>query len=393
MNSLILQLGRETELCRAELRNIAALHGLQFVSAWEDLAEVRSTTDSPIAEAFFTDLGGAIRAVEPSATLEDALGGKIAAGEILLPSGPWALSALSPDLGHEREEVRQAIRALVESTPDLHGRELRPAPGEQEVVPAKIAEDRVLDRGGELCLWRDSSGRIQVGQTRWVFEVEGFAERDFGKPHRPQKRGLLPPKLARQMINLARTSKTWDLHDPFCGSGVVLLEGLSLGLSVGGSDNRDEAIDQTRKNLRWYESVRPGVKGQMRRLERIDARQLSKKIEPLSIGAVVGEGDLGPPIRGKLSRKAAIEFRPRLEELYTTCFAEIRIVLVPGGRVCVAVPFWQPNEGDPIFLNLERRLALAGYQPVFPERGFDPLLYRRKDQRVGRAVYLLESPE
>jgi tRNA (guanine10-N2)-dimethyltransferase len=204
----------------------------------------------------------------------------------------------------------------------------------------------------------------------------------------------MPPKLARQMINLARTGESGSILDPFCGSGVTLLEGLSLGLKVAGSDNRDEAISQTRKNLAWFlESSNGGLQEEnILFVERMDVRQLSAKLAPLSFDSIVAEGDLGPPIRGRLSRKAAVGFLPRLEQLYTAAFAEIRTVLKPGGRVSLAVPFWQPNQGDPIFLNLERKLRLIGYRPAILERGFEPITYRRKDQSVGRAIYVLESP-
>jgi tRNA G10 N-methylase Trm11 len=195
------------------------------------------------------------------------------------------------------------------------------------------------------------------------------------------------------MINLARTPGAVHLLDPFCGSGVILLEALLLGFEAAGSDNRDEAIAQSIENLDWLLKAHPGQFAEkVIPPRRLDVRQLSSYLDPLSFDMVVGEGDLGPPIRGHLPRKTAFDYVKKLEPLYVTAFAEIRTILAPGRRVCLAVPFWQPTEGDPAFLNLARRLALAGYQPAIPERGFEPILYRRKDQRVGRALYVLESP-
>jgi tRNA G10 N-methylase Trm11 len=396
MEKWVVQLGREHELCECELRQVASLHGAQVRSVGESLAEVTLGGEDcvPSVEPMMEALGGAIRAIAPMAEWTDGFEARFRDQRMFLPHGPWGVSALSPQLGSEREKVRQLVRGIVSEDSEAHGRELRAAPGSWEIVPTKVFEKGLAREGAEICLWRDGEGTVQLGTTRWVFSPEGFAFRDVKKPYRPQRRGLMPPKLARQMINMVRTGESGSILDPFCGSGVTLLEGLSLGLQVAGSDNRGEAISQTRKNLDWFlESNNGGSPESVLFLERMDVRQISTKLAPLSIDAVVAEGDLGPPIRGRLSRKAAVEFRPRLEQLYTAAFAEIRTVLKPGGRVSLAVPFWQPNEGDPIFLNLERKLRLIGYRPAILERGFEPITYRRKDQRVGRAIYVLESPE
>ncbi|NUN98578.1 MAG: hypothetical protein HUU16_20670 [Candidatus Omnitrophica bacterium] len=422
MPASILQLGRESELCLAELIQAAKLQGLLVSSEGEGLARLEGLGDqgaeSGIA-GFCERLGGTIRAVRPLA--EQPLLDQIPVSEqpapglptameqpppglppvggrsrIPLPRGPWALSALSEGLAEERERLRAWIRQGIESDPEAHGREERAAPGEVEVVPAKVFHLIRERHGLELCLWKDRAGEVRIGQTAWIYSPDDFAERDVGKPHRPRRRGLLPPKLARQMVNLAAHPGATRLLDPFCGAGAVLIEGMLLGYQVAGSDLREEALDQSRENLDWF--LKRHSRDPARELpgylflKRFDVRKLSRQIDPLSFDMVVGEGDLGPPIRGALPRKAAVEHAKALEGLYVTAFAEIRIILKPGGRVCLAVPFWHPSAGEAIHLNLERRLALAGYVPVFKERGYRPILYRRKDQRVGRAIYVLESP-
>lgn len=389
MTTWLFQLGRETELCRLELANLAQVHGYGAIESWNGFTELVAEDETTFLLGFVPELGGTLRVIREVGSWSEGA----PRDEWLAPQGAWCVSALEPGLGREREEVRGWIRERIKSEKGLHGRELRAAPGEAEVSPAKVSAEKLADREAELCLWRNPKGEIRIGRTAWVFSTEEFSTRDMKKPIRPRRRGLLPPKLARQMVNLARTKKEGVLLDPFCGSGAVLIEGLSLGLIVAGSDNRDEAIEQSQKNLGWFLNHNYELsRNNLRSLESLDVRQLTKQFEPLSLDMVVGEGDLGPPIRGNLSRKEAVGFVPRLEELYVAAFAEIRIVLKPGGRVCLAVPFWRPSEGDPIFLNLKRRLELMGYGPAIPEKGFDPILYSRQDQKVGRAIYLLESP-
>src|SRR3990167_6807612 len=60
----------------------------------------------------------------------------------------------------------------------------------------------LTDRGRELVLMQ-TRGEIVIGRTR---EVQPFAElslRDYGRPIRDAKSGMIPPKLARMMINMA----------------------------------------------------------------------------------------------------------------------------------------------------------------------------------------------
>jgi len=392
MSEWIIQLGREDELCYEELRQVAERHSSCVERLGENVARLARQGDPFSIQDFCDGLGGAIRAICPVGQFSEESEGQFLSGPAFQPIGPWAVSALSGGLSQEREMIRNWTRQRIGEDSEAHGREVRAAPGDSEVVPARISEKGLAGWEGEICLWREGSGEIGIGKTCWVFPAVEYQARDIGKPKRPQRRGLIPPKLARIMINLARKNETSTVLDPFCGSGGVLIEGLTLGLKMRGSDSRAAAIKQSRENLEWYLSEDESKQAEMPTLQQIDVRQLSKHIDPLSIDSVAGEGDLGPPIRGKLARKSVIDLLPQIQDLYIKAFAEIRIVLKPGGRVCLAGPFWQPNEGDPIFLNIARHLALIGYRPVLESRGFEPLIYRRKDQRVGRAIYLLESP-
>lgn len=391
MNPILLQLGRETELCYEEAHRLAVLNGWTAQRYSQALVSLTGPGSIEDLGRVLDESGGIIRAIEPVPVPEEDVA-LVAKSEALRPTGPWALSALSSDLRSQRESVREAVRQRIQDDPEAQGREERAAPGEYEVVPARVWEKRLVERGLEICLFRTPEGAVGVGKTVWVYSPEDFASRDLEKPFRPRKRGLLPPKLARQMINLARTPQARSLLDPFCGSGVVLIEGVLLGFDVMGSDMREEAIDQTRENLKWlFTSGPPEYPARLKELRRADARLISTVFYPLSIDMVVGEGDLGPPVRGKLPRKLAAETSQKLEPLYVRAFAEIRTLLSAGGRVCLATPFWQPNDGDPIHMNLVRKLGLMGYRPGLSTGDLKPVLYRRADQRVGRAIYVLET--
>jgi len=59
----------------------------------------------------------------------------------------------------------------------------------------------------------------------------------------------LHPKLARAMVNLARTPRQGTILDPFCGTGGILMEAGLMGMRVIGGDLEEKMITGTRDNL------------------------------------------------------------------------------------------------------------------------------------------------
>ena len=80
---------------------------------------------------------------------------------------------------------------------------------------------------------------------------------DFGRPARDDFSGMLPPKLAQIMINLAQVQNPEALIiDPFCGSGTILSEALLMGYKdLLGSDISPKAIADTYKNISWIKDL------------------------------------------------------------------------------------------------------------------------------------------
>ncbi len=101
---------------------------------------------------------------------------------------------------------------------------------------------------------------LYLAQTVTVQALESWVVRDRDKPYSSGRKGMLPPKLARIMVNLglgrldqpSPDSSLPLLYDPFCGTGTVLLEGLLRGCEVMGSDLDQDAVDGSLKNLEWF---------------------------------------------------------------------------------------------------------------------------------------------
>ena len=216
---------------------------------------------------------------------------------------------------------------------------------------------------------------ILIGQTETIQDFEAWGERDFGRPARDPKSGMLPPKLARLMINLSGidlVGKT--LLDPFCGSGTVLAEASLMGLQkIIGSDISEKAMKDTKKNLRWLASLydQSFLTFQLD-VAACDQVQLS---EPVDL--VVTEPFLGPPLRGGESRAELLQIISELTELYVRSFVHIAEFMKKRAILVVAFPVFAHT------LSITKPLPGFRLQKRFR--------YERHGQRVARDIFVFEK--
>lgn len=96
-----------------------------------------------------------------------------------------------------------------------------------------------------------SGGKFVFGLKLAEVSAKPFIER--GPRRRPFFHPTtMPPKLARCMVNLARTRAGQLLLDPFCGAGGLLIEAGLIGCRVIGSDIRRFMVAGSLRNLRYY---------------------------------------------------------------------------------------------------------------------------------------------
>src|SRR5690606_4224587 len=90
----------------------------------------------------------------------------------------------------------------------------------------------------ELLVVNGGKNGIIVAESSGTQNITALARRDQGRPKRDAFVGMLPPKLALLMLNLAAggldPEKSHRVLDPFCGTGVVLQEAALQGYSVYG---------------------------------------------------------------------------------------------------------------------------------------------------------------
>lgn len=240
-----------------------------------------------------------------------------------------------------------------------------------------VHKERLLKNGVEVVLLKDRDA-LWFGKTLAVQPFQAFSKRDYGRPERDVRSGMLPPKLARIMVNLAQPSPESVLLDPFCGSGTMLQEALLLGMRhVIGSDMSAKAIQDTEKNLRWL-----GIAASQLIASPAEALIAQSHLAPQSIDRIVFEGYLGPPTPYANRLPSIMQ---TLAALYQRVFPVCENLLKSDGRIVVALPFWHMNQHNTV-LPLEQ--LLAGTSLI---RTRDPLLYRRPQAIVGRQIVILHS--
>ena len=281
-----------------------------------------------------------------------------------------------------------------------------------------VKENRLLERGAEFVFLVGSS-KILFGRTLTVQAFKEYSFRDFSRPARPIEKGMMPPKLAKIMINLSQAPEGARILDPFCGSGTILQEVARLGYQhLIGTDTSDEAVENTKKNLEWLaekskisaESGSAPLAGQAGgknkipktqiknvKIFRSDVREISKKIAPHSIDAIVTEPYLGPL---KISN---FKFQiSNLSDLYLSAFKEFKKILKPDGRVVIILPIFRVGRRLH-FLPILDKIKKMGWRleipipdyllknPVIKITSRGSMIYSRPGQKVLREIFIFKN--
>jgi tRNA (guanine10-N2)-dimethyltransferase len=292
---------------------------------------------------------------------------------------PFALSVYG---GRETQRSVLAAGLVLKKQLRARGSARLITPGKgTEVSAAELKHNRVLEDGFELMVVV-SGNELVVARTTGVQDIDWYSRRDYGRPARSAKVGMLPPKLAQVLIN---STSAPVVADPFCGTGVVLQEALLLGREAHGSDLAPEMVAASRENLPWLERA-VGSALPHWSVEAADART----VELPEGCAVVSEGYLGPNLSRSPTPAELDNIRIGLKELYRVTLANVARQLESGGEVSICVPAWKTGKAWQ-YLGLVDELPDLGYTLKGFEAASNPLLYSRDDQLVGRQLFFLRK--
>ncbi len=267
-----------------------------------------------------------------------------------------------------------------------------------------VTKNLLLQKGAEICILA-AQNNIFTAKTLAVQDFEDYGRRDYQRPVRDEKQGMIPPKVAQIMLNLSGCKNGNTILDPFCGIGTLVQEGLLLGFRMIGSDINKAAIKGSEQNLEWFRNrykIAPGKYG----VEVCDAKNISGLIAKSNqkVSAIVTESTLGP-IYGKYPTPVEIQKNFKdLEKLYIDSFGDFNKFLLKGARIVICIPAYRKNRDQyEMFPNLDFAKAL-GYNlvdiisPAIVKRykflkltSRNTAIYDRKDQIVAREIMIFEK--
>lgn len=391
MEQSLVILGRLPALSIAELESLYGAANVRSIGSSAALLTM------PVTEVSFDRLGGAIKlckvlSMQPTTNwgdIERYLVKTSPEHARMLPEGKMQVGLSAYELKESAQRIMATGLSLKKAIKKT-GRSIRLTPNQEPALnSAQVAHNHLTSpTGWELVFVRDGDSII-VAQTVAVQDLDSYTLRDRGRPKRDSRVGMLPPKLAQTIINvavgdIAPTAETTVL-DPFCGTGVLLQETLLMGFKAYGTDLEPRMIDYSAHNIDWLGKHFPDLP--QTQLEIGDATSHQWNPAP---HVVATETYLGRPF-------TTLPPNDILAQNMTDCNLIIKKFLrnianqTPAGtRMCIAIPAWQIRPGEFKHLPLIDQISEMGYNRVsFEHVRDDELLYYREDQVVARELIVI----
>lgn len=393
----LLVLGRQPNLGLAEAESLFTAKLVKKIGG--QCAYIDKTTD----EIPFDRLGAATKAAKilaiiPStnwAIIEKSLQSLVRSPEFALPSaGKFHLGISVIGFSLSPQKINALGLTLKKILKSRHDGSVRLVPNNTtELSTAQVYHSHLTDLNGAELLVVANGAETVVARTTSVQDIDSYTLRDRERPKRDARVGMLPPKLAQIIINLAasqhaaKTTKPPVILDPFCGTGVILQEALLMGYSAYGTDVDARMIRYTEENLDWLSGVKQMQDSQKVRIEEGDATYFTWE-NP--VNSVASETYLGRPFTALPDHQFLEQNVSDVNLILKKFLNNIKVQLVSGTRLCLAVPAWQIKPGLFRHLPLIDSLENLGYNRVSFERVSGPnLIYYRNDQIVARELLVL----
>lgn len=261
-------------------------------------------------------------------------------------------------------------------------------PSQTDTSAVLIQKNSIIEDGFDVCyLFHPKKKTTLYGFTLAVQDFEGFSKRDYERPRSNKGKGMIPPKLARIMLNLSGVSEGKTIWDPFCGSGTILQEALLMGYRIIGSDIDGQAISESKENLTWLcEEYK--ISHTMYNLFTYD---LSRGLpENIFFDAIVTEPYLGPVQKKSLSVDKVEELTAKLDPIYNSFdkIASSDTKKAGKKRMVVVIPGFKTFQGwidmEPLFT------ASGGIKDVTSTIIEYPLQWDRPHSIIRRNIKIFE---
>lgn len=337
---------------------------------------------------------------------------------------------------------QQATALSLKKIAKKHGKAVRVVPNKtHELNSASVLHNNLVgENGWELCFVAHQDS-IFMSQTIFIQDIEAYAARDQKRPKRDAKVGMLPPKLAQIIVNLAsgkielleqqnsfgldaaqgsqeeRTKRisntvseqqtpadtvlrqeekqfvnpvheqgfpTKVILDPFCGTGVVLQEALLMGYDVFGTDIDLRMVQYSEENIEWLKTrfTAPGEA----HVTVGDATNFDWK---QAFNIVACETYLGRPFSHQPQTATLKKVIRDVDTIHKKFLENMAKQTEKGTRLCLAVPAWKIKDAFWHIQTLDHLEKLGYTRLSFTHVSNEDLIYHRENQIVGRELVVL----
>ncbi len=359
---------------------------------------LRLSTPEKISPEIIKHLGGTIRITEDVASWPQEPGAEDILDALSPLPAKWEIgvggAGTSQNLRRLGVELKKAARPRSSRLSFIEPR------GGSILNAAQVIFHKLTAQPNAELIIQKTGNDFTLTRTIAIQDIGSYELRDTSRPVRDAKIGMLPPKLAQIMINLALPETLPDNHaiyDPFCGMGTVLQEAYLMGIKAYGSDESDRMIFASEKNLNHIEqrfSVNKTLRPELF-IHNVRSKTI-KDIPTEKHLTIITEPYLGAPQTHALSPTEAQDFAKTVRPLYRTFFVNMRALLHPGDRVLILLPAVRVrHKGSDIFTPIHRafldEISALGYrkQQLIPQE--DVTLYARPDAFVAREITLWEA--
>lgn len=383
----ILELGRNWELCHTEAlskcEEIFSSKPLRMLLAQN--LKFKNPRDLPKSEEqiFLDQLGGCIRIAEvigefrEKSKIVDEIHTRVKAAQ---PEG-------KPKLGISSYGTGKGFLPNILSTLKQKFGELRIENAHGENMTSGQAFDRkLLKKGFEFIVWQNEDSFL-LGQTKAMQNLRNYTLRDRRKGFRDVEMGMLPPKLAQQLINFATPTANETIIDPFCGSGTISSEAAISGLKTIGSDMMSERTKGAKENFQFL--------SEKFRFDSNDGEFFTRDATQFPWGKyknaiVATEGFLGKNFTKQPNRMQAEEQAHEVLEMWDSF---LRNAKDKGPRkIACCLPRWHVLSGDiEIVKKFLASAAKVGYTPLALFDNKISCVYDRPGAYVAREIVVLEK--
>jgi len=258
--------------------------------------------------------------------------------------------------------------------------------GGKNMTSGQIFDRKLLKKGAEFIVWQRGNSFL-LSKTVANQNLRNYVLRDRRKPFSDSKMGMLPPKLAQILINLADSDFSAKIIDPFCGSGTICTEAAVMGFKTIGSDFNKEFLAGARKNFHFFaEKFRYPV--DWGRFFVTEAQNFPWKDFPNEI--LVTEGWLGENFAKSPNLDQIEKEAIKVVKMWEKVFKNMQEV---GPRkIVLCLPCWNfRGKNISISKKLFAKIEKSSYNPLALFENQKTFIYKRDNAFVAREICVFEK--